>query len=226
MFLLFGPSKFIWGTVPFFKYIQFPIRWLGISALFIALLSAPVIIKAVKIKSCRRIIMILFVVFLLLDFRIATTAYVFSSNSLLSAHGVNTSLEHLPSGVCFDAITHEGFDSKRVTCSRGTGQVTTELWNSAERRFGIFTQQPLLLRIRTFAFPGWTAYLNGRRTPILAEKETHAIVVAVPAGNHQLRLVFEDTAVRWIGKAISLISGIVLLISLIRSGTALKKGKP
>jgi len=54
------------------------------------------------------------------------------------------------------------------------------LWQSAERIIETTAQQPVTVRIRTFNFPGWKAYVDGVPTEIMTEGLTGSILINVP----------------------------------------------
>ncbi len=79
----------------------------------------------------------------------------------------------------------------------------------------IIANDSLTVRIRTFNFPGWTAYINGITALIKSENGTRAILVDVPKGNHFLKLNFKDTPIRILGKIVSFLSFIILSVVLL-----------
>ena len=90
------------------------------------------------------------------------------------------------------------------------GSARVVSWKSVERVVDVKAEKPVVVRFRTFNFPGWSAYLDGARAEISEETDTRAIMVHVPPGNHRLELLFKDTPVRCYGKLISLVSFILL----------------
>ena len=68
-----------------------------------------------------------------------------------------------------------------------------------------------MLRVLTFYWPGWTAYLDGARVPIQVTNPEGFISVAVPAGSHALRLRLEDTPARRLSWIISTAALLLLL---------------
>jgi uncharacterized membrane protein YfhO len=69
----------------------------------------------------------------------------------------------------------------------------------------------MTLRIRTFYFPGWKAYTDDVATDIAIEKHAGVMLISAPKGTHTLLIRFEDTAVRYYAKIISLVSLLVVL---------------
>jgi len=79
----------------------------------------------------------------------------------------------------------------------------------------IIANDSLTVRIRTFNFPGWTAFIDNIPSLIKSERGTRAILVDVPKGDHFLQLNYKDTPIRIIGKIFSLLSFIILPAALL-----------
>lgn len=226
--LLFGISSFLWETIPFFKYIHLPKRWLNITSFAAAFLSASIFMRLEtghQSKIYKYSFVILFLLlFTLQDFDYINRANIFTEKELMPSKGVNLALEHLPAGVRIDKVDHNEIQEKNADIISGVGKIASLSWKSEQRTFRISAMQPLTLRVRTFNFPGWTAYLDDVRTKIREENDTKAILVDVPPGNHSLKLVFEDTPVRFYGKLISIVSLLsflaFMLMDIIRSRKA------
>jgi uncharacterized membrane protein len=216
IFLLFGISTYIWKTFPYFKYISFPYRWLSIAAFAIAFLSAPVfrILERINKTKRRNIILILslFVICLLLDYKYISSATFFSENELIPVRAANwVTTEYLPKWVSIDKIhKDDNFQLKRVETS-GEGDIKIVTWESSERDIEITARAPLTVKIRTFYFPGWESYSNGVKTDIGIEEGTGAMLVKIPQGSYMLSLRFKDTPVRYYAKIISLIAFFIIV---------------
>jgi hypothetical protein len=82
----------------------------------------------------------------------------------------------------------------------------------------VSTTQGLPLRFHTFYFPGWKAYLDGQETPVYPSGELALLTLDVPPGEHTVLVRFEDTAVRLVGNAISLLTALGLIAFAIFRG--------
>jgi len=60
---------------------------------------------------------------------------------------------------------------------------------STRSRFDISADQPAWFFLADANYPGWTAYLDGRKVPIYSA-QILGKAVAVPPGRHELRLRF------------------------------------
>jgi uncharacterized membrane protein len=192
IFFLFSPSSFLWETIPFFKYIRFPSRWLSITT-----------------------IAFLFLLCFLVDCFYIKNALTFAEKELLPVKEANWCIEHLPAEVEIDKIHKDRALREKIVIMNGTGKAEIVKWKSAERIIKIIANDSLTVRIRTFNFPGWTAHIDGIPAVIKSEDGTKAILVDVPKGDHFLKLIFKDTPIRIIGKILSLLSFIILSVVLL-----------
>jgi hypothetical protein len=215
--LMFGISSFLWETIPFFKYILFPTRWLHITAFAVSFLSATLFatINSDNRSKINRLIMplALLSLCLALDLFYITGAQSFAEKDIIPAKAVNSLLEHLPKVARIDIINNASdADNRRDFSIKGRGISKVVSWKSAERVLDVNADGPLVVRFRTFNFPGWTAWLDEKRSEMKTEAGTGAILLDVPRGRHQIKLVFRDTPIRLAGKLISLATAILLII--------------
>jgi hypothetical protein len=215
LFLLLGISTFIWENVPYFRYIQFPYRWLNITTFAVVFLSAIIFFTQdshSKIKTKRSLfIVLLFLTCLILDYRYINTAHIFTKEFLTPVRPINW-INELPVWVDQDKIDKNEDMKQAVIIQEGKGRVEVVTWKSAERSIDVTAQTPLRLRMRTFYFPGWKAYIDHVQTDIEIEKNIGAILVDMPKGRHTLLVKFEDTPVRFYAKLVSL--GMLILVSI------------
>jgi uncharacterized membrane protein YfhO len=102
-----------------------------------------------------------------------------------------------------------------VAIQKGEGTAEVVAQKSAERVIAITAEEPLTVRIRTFNFPGWKAYVDNRQVAIKTEKDTGAMLIDIPEGKQALTLKFEDTPIRYYSKLISSVSFFIMMIFLV-----------
>jgi hypothetical protein len=230
IFFSFGISTFLWEIIPFIKYIQFPTRWFNVTAYSLIFLSAlnfssPDTIY--KTKKSYLIIVILFLTCFLLCLRYINSAPYFPEQDLIPVKSVDLTREHLPAWVDIYKIDNKNdIDQEKTTIIEGEGKTEINVWKSAERIIDINADSPLNLRVKTFYFPGWRAYIDNQETDIKKEDGTGAIIIEVPSGHHTLKLVFADTPIRYYSKIIALVSFIsvfIIFISNTLKGLSLRK---
>ena len=210
LFLLFGISSFIWDNIPYLKYMQFPVRWLNITAFCAVFLSATIFFLINPFHKEKKrynfLIYILFFICILLDYQIISSAHIFKEKDILPVKTVNWTMEHLPVNVNVENIVKNADYKVKIVDSEGEGDFKIRAWKSAERIIESRANQTLTLRIRTFNFPGWTAYIDNMQTEIRTKKDIGDMLIDIPSGEHILRLRFVDTPIRYYSKLISLFS--------------------
>jgi uncharacterized membrane protein len=218
IFLLFGPSTFLWESVPFFAYIQFPVRWLNITAFAVAFLSASFfsVMNTLNSSKMKRyfIPVVLFLICILLDYRYISTPSVFTKQELIPIHGVNWTFEHLPARVDIKRVSKGNLREETVII-RGAGKADVIKWGPCERVVEIAADQPVTVRLKIFNFPGWKAFIDGMQTEIKTEKDVGAMIIDIPEGKHKLELRFEDTPIRYYSKIVSLVSFLAMCCFLL-----------
>ncbi len=83
----------------------------------------------------------------------------------------------------------------RATLPAGT-MVQSETLRPLRYRYTITTQEPFLLRLFLFAFPGWEVKLDGQPVPIELGQPEGFITTSVPVGEHVVDVAFVNTPAR------------------------------
>jgi len=97
----------------------------------------------------------------------------------------------------------------------GKGNIISETLKNSSRRYTVNAQTPLTMVDHTFYFPGWAVFIDGVKTNIQFQNPDYRGVITyqVPAGKHNIYLIFEDTKVRLLGKILS-VAALVLFFGL------------
>jgi len=82
-------------------------------------------------------------------------------------------------------------------------------------RLAVSAPREFVLRLYTFDFPGWRAYVDGEQVEIEKASPEGFITLRVPQGQHEVLVRFEDTPPRTAGWIISAASLPVLIAALI-----------
>jgi hypothetical protein len=113
--------------------------------------------------------------------------------------------EYAPKGfAAWEEIQHAVPDPLAKATLQEQGQVTLLAWNTQSKHFRIDSPSANRLRVWTFAFPGWTARLEGAKAPIEAHPELRTIEVDIPPGRHDLELTYRATPPARVGALLSL----------------------
>lgn len=102
-----------------------------------------------------------------------------------------------------------------VVFKEGQGTVEIEHWKSQSRLIKSIAPTASTLRISTFYYPGWTALIDGREIPIGIEKDSGAMLLALPPGENTVLLEFRNTPLRRVAEWTSILSFFVALSGLV-----------
>ena len=125
--------------------------------------------------------------------------------------------EYVPADVSLDWLDREA--NKNVydlVSSPDEKDVTAvvKAWGSPRRMFTVNAPHEIVLRVRTFYYPGWKGYIDGVETPLSHERDSGAILVKAPKGEHDVTLTFTDTFDRWVGKVFSALAAFTVLLMI------------
>ncbi len=93
--------------------------------------------------------------------------------------------------------------------TRGDSTITAVNDAGTRQEYSLTARTQSVLTLRPLYFPGWTARVDDTLAQISPSENGH-IRVDVPAGQHRLKLTFEDTWPRTIGKLVSALSLITI----------------
>lgn len=106
--------------------------------------------------------------------------------------------------------------SPSIQSSSSQCDITLLKWLSHERAFQVFSTEDHRIRLRTFYFPGWTVYVDGRQLPIDLDPRLGSIVFDAPAGRHEVKVIFELTPLRKTSTYISLAAFVLFVYLLLK----------
>lgn len=97
---------------------------------------------------------------------------------------------------------------------QGQGKITAQLLKNSYRKYQVDAKTKITMVDHTFYFPGWVAYVDNVKTNIEFQNPDYrgVITYTVPSGKHNVLLIFEDTKIRLLGKALSIASLIILIV--------------
>ncbi|MGQ0602350.1 MAG: hypothetical protein ACT4QE_11740, partial [Anaerolineales bacterium] len=229
--LMLAESRPVWETLPFIRHLQFPYRLLGPLMLVLATLAGAAVrwverwpiaapaVSTLTILMCAGLVVRYLDPLPWPDFGPVSVERIFLMERNWGI-GTTANDEFLPSDVqssprpvasLLDSYATGLVDKvNRSTLPDGT-LVSVRAHNSIQDRFHVTGQTAFPLRVYTFYWPGWTAYVDGRPTDIEIGRPEGLIVVPVPAGEHEVVIQLEDTWPRQLGWAFSALACILVL---------------
>ncbi len=239
-FLMTSASTPVWERVPGVPYLQFPWRLMGPANLMLAVsaaggvtllagLSAPRWRGPVVAAALGAILLLALPVLYpptwLPDFggtlpqdlieweRTSLAIGTTSTGDFLPVKAARVTMRPMPTLV--DSYTQPGPVDRvnREVLPKGA-QLEIVEHGPLYDRFAISTPKKFILRLYTFYFPGWTAYVDGEQVEIDVAGPEGFITLQVPEGEHEVVVRFEDTPPRTTGWIISSAGLIVLVIAV------------
>ncbi|MEE8402786.1 MAG: 6-pyruvoyl-tetrahydropterin synthase-related protein [Candidatus Hydrothermarchaeaceae archaeon] len=213
IFLMTPYSAFFWN-LPLAAYVQFPWRLLALAALVVSLLGG----IAASGRSRRTVLILSFLVVLSSFSFIGYSEHITVSSQDITRQelkNLNTGLtyghEYLPKG----ARILNSVVENDVELVSGHGLLETTEKGCKSLAFE-YAGDGAIARVNTYYFPGWTVYIDGKRT-VPRIDEAGQMLLSIPEGRHKILLKFEDTAVRKVSVALSTIAFMALALQTVRA---------
>ncbi len=239
LFLMSATSTFVWESVPFLPFFQFPWRLLGAVAAMLAVLagvgtSGLVAMLAERHKQAALWMPALFVAGVLLlalplsqpapwgDFGEVNTLRMTMIENTGRWLGTTSTSDYVPATSLARPQREESMIGRiaegkpldRINYAvlpEGT-EIETEYIRPLLTRYTINAPEPFLFRLYQFAFPGWEVRLDGEVVATELGMPEGLLVVPVPAGRYTLEVEFGTTPARSLGMAVSLLSLLLAVV--------------
>lgn len=214
---LFFASSFsspLWNVLPV-SFIQFPFRFLSITVVCIAFLSAVIVNE---LKGDRKIIVII-VCFVFLGFsampHINPIVFFDKGDSYYSTNEGTTTVknEYMPIWVKNNPENHY---KNKVEVLEGTISDLEIRPNSIN--FVASADEDRQITINTIYFPGWKVFIDSNKSKIDHDNDKGIIKFNVAAGTHKIEAYFSETPTRLVSNIISAVSVLVLFMVVINKG--------
>ena len=218
IFMTLESSVIIWDAFSsFMAYIQFPWRFLVFILFFISLYAGGIVAlgKNQTMLFIITAVITISVVYVNLKYFNPQAYYHISQSEYESEYYIKWQIskisdEYLPMIFILPKsefeIPHSKFDIE-------SGVVENQVIKTDEQSATIIVDKTSQLLINTAYFPGWRVFIDDQEvSPTIIEGKMQ---IFVPQGQHVIRLLFTNTAVRSLANAISVISSIILFGTII-----------
>ena len=238
LFLVLPASTFVWERVPWMEYLQFPWRLLGPINLMLAVCAASGATLLAPDSRWRNPALATLVAAILLlalpvlyppmwepDFGPTSPHDIIEWEQHSGALGTTSTGDFVPvkaarvpmhpqPSLVESYISPGPVDRvNRASLPEGARVKIVEQAPLCDR-FAVYMPQRFVLRLFTFYFPGWRAYVDGEEVEIKIGDPEGFITFMVPAGEHEVVVRFEDTPPRTAGWIISVAGLVVLIVAL------------
>lgn len=209
-FLTHNKSTFIWQTLPFMPYFQFPWRFLGGIILCFSFISGSIILFISK-KFQNIFIYTIIIILITLNFNYfkydqwstLTDSQKLSGNNLIAQQGAGLTDFYPKYSSSFPTVNSQKYTQITKNSSIDYGQVVV-----------IGESETITLPIAYF--PKMELRLDTQKIPYLIEPNLGLVQFDVPTGTHHYNLQFKNTPIRTISNYISLLFLFGFIIKSIR----------
>lgn len=229
LFMASFHSQFVWDKLQPLWYLQFPWRFLIFTGLFSSLLSGGIIdYLCQRFRKNPIVKLVIFtplflVVFLHKDYfqparYLAVSDQDYIEEEELKWRVSKMSFEYVPKDVKTKLsdvnttqldLTKEEIKKESFEILSGNPEVS--MIEDLPHKKLLKTKGEGELKINVFNFPGWQAFLDGKKIEIGETEKLRLIKVKIPQEKHRLKIIFTDTPVRRLANTISLMSILVFL---------------
>lgn len=241
LFLQLPASAPLWDRAPFLPLAEFPWRFMGLSAFTLAalggyslsLIRSDDLGRSLTIEIATTLVVAIAIIsafpylsvprgFVQVGTPSAQTVLTYEQST--GALGLTTLNEYLPLTVQQPPadmpapLSQPKLDLRSLPALNA---LQSAQWSPLGESDAVQLAQPTTLRFRTFAYPGWAGYLDGQKTPLIVQRDG-TMAMAVPAGEHQIEVRFEETTLRWVSEIISLVVLLILAFVALMRPPALK----
>ncbi len=211
-------SRTLWSVSPTLQYLEFPWRSLAIPSLGLALLAGLFIVRLPQNPNVRAIALSLSIG-ALIAFNLSHAAPsgfltfddAFYTPAQIARLGMNTTTreEYEPRTVLERPSFRNEFVSA-IGCGSGFSAAMVGK-TPEERTVALQSLIPCTVRLSIFAYPGWTALLDGRPVATKIEPVSGTILLDLAAGSHNLTVRLDPTPLRLSVRLFSLTTLVILL---------------
>lgn len=227
IFLTVKFSKPIWDSLSPLWYVQFPWRYLLISAFLSAVLCASVVgfVRNNTIKIVTSVLIAVLIIGLSISrftperfFNATDQSYTntekirWETSSLAYEYvprGIKTTMSEI--GTTKIDITKGEIATQAATVLSGSMNIQTVKNLPQDKKFQVTVVTSGVLQINTYSFPGWRVFVNGKETKYEDNNKLKLIQIPLDKGSYSVEAKFLDTPIRSIGNTLSVISIIVIV---------------
>ncbi len=218
LFLTTLPSRPIWDAITLLQKLQFPWRWLSISAFIISVLASAIIAQYRTTNEKPNRLVTYSAICLSTIIGLFIISQIVLPSAPTPSDRFNKDVSELTSTLgceCWWPIwaKAEAFANKERVTAAGRS-VEIDSWENTNRSFHIAAGDPENVRVATFYYPLWAAEVNGSSVPV-GKAEDGTMLIPLPPEPANVTLEFREPAVYGIAKIVSAIAWLLILGSLV-----------
>ncbi len=203
-------SSRFWEFLPV-SFIQFPFRVLSISIIGFSFLTAFLLsFLKTKIQLSLGLLLAFILIFYSSQY-ILQNEYFDKGEGYYSTNMATTTVqdEYMPLWVKQKPLRRP---DKKVEIIEGRGNVKDIIYKDKKISFSADNAKNSLIQVNTIYWPGWNAFIDGKKTDIRYNNSGGVIQFSIPSGKHTVEVVFSETPIRIFGDFITILSLLILIV--------------
>lgn len=218
-------SRGIWASVPILRMFQFPWRFLNVTTFSLAIIGAIVLVRNTTPLWIMMGISALTILTSSVYFR-PPLGFDRIDEPYFWQYPLNTTYFG-ETDVIWSAGPAGSYPETRFAVIGGTGTITDPVKKGTVHTFTVSAETDVQIVDKTQYFPGWRVYANGAKVPIEFQDQNWRglITFKLPKGQYRVNVVWEDSAIRVVGKALTAISIAAVAALSVASRTRKQRSK-
>ncbi len=221
VFMTTSYSEFVWVSMPYMEYIQYPWRFINFASLFLSFTIGYIFYILEKFNKTVSLIVVSILILIIVvtsvknfnpqSFNEYTDEY-YEQKDYISFTVSKISDEYLPPDFQ-KPLAVSDIPIEKFVVKSGEGIVTLNI-NKVDELKGVYAfSEDGIVHVNTAYFPAWKAYIN--KTEVKVIKVRDGMDIWVEKGSGEITLKFIQTPIEIIGNAITVIVFLALLTAII-----------
>lgn len=205
LFFVLPLSMSVWKVTHIVPFFQFPYRFLSVTLVGVAGLSAleiELLPKKIKILG---ILLLVGVVYLSSWSLLSPKSYQYFPDTFYSTNQDSTTVknEYMPAWVKDQPTV---YTDQKVQIISGDGVVSDVKFMGSSLVANVIVNSDAIGQINIIYFPGWEVEVDEKRVAVYYQNSLGVMQFPIPTGGHTIRARFTETPIRLVADGISLIS--------------------
>ncbi len=215
LFFVLSISSPVWKLSHIIPFFQFPYRFLSVTLLGVAALSAMEIELLPRKVKVLGMILLVGIIYLSSWSLLFPTNYQNFPDTFYSTNQDSTTVknEYMPSWVKNQPTV---YTDKKIEIRQGNGVVSNVQFKGSYLAAHVISRTNAVVQINLIYFPGWEVLVDGKRVSVSYANAFGLMQFPLSAGDHTVIARFRETPVRLFADVLSLCSLLVLIVLIMR----------
>lgn len=218
LFFMHPTSKILWERISFLRQFQFPWRFLSAVVFSTSLLSVSFFSFNFFKKTPIYYLAVAFVIISSIFYWIPKESFDKINENYYWNFPLNTTY-YGEADVIWSAGPAKSYPKQRVEIISGNAQIKKFNKKSNLHTFQVDAKTSAVIIDHTQYFPGWRVYIDAAPAAIEFQDINHRgeIEFSIPRGKHNVRVIFEETRIRFLADILSILALLLIVFISFKS---------